>query len=206
MKNGRHPNVSAQIDEGHVVVWTRFTGQGTNELNYTVRDSQGWQPVRRFETGMTINMASTLVRDRAGTLWLGWAGFDGSDDDIYVSRWEADGWSARRRVNRNDFQPDVLPQLALDNAGNAVVRWRSLEASGYVQMESRYDGREWSGEKPTPVVDESQKTVRDQRLESLPVIPEFVSDPGKSCVTVMDTFPIQTIRLPKPPLTTESGQ
>lgn len=196
----------AGIEQGHVAVWTRFTEPGVNQLSYSVRDAKGWQVPRHFKTGMTINMAVTLVRDRDGTLWLGWAGFDGSDDDIYVSRWQGDEWSARRRVNRNDFTPDVLPQLSLDTDGRAVVRWRSLEPAGYVQRESRFDGRDWSVESAVRPVDDSQKTVRDRRLESIPEIPEFVSDPGKSCMTVMDTFPIQTIRLPKPVLTPESGQ
>lgn len=203
---------AAQISTGHVVVWTRFVKPGVNELVYAVRDSQGWQPTQSFKTGMTLNMASTLARDGDGTLWLGWAGFDGSDDDIYVSRWEGDSWSARRRINRNDFQPDVLPQLALGDDGNARITWRSLESSGYVEMASQYDGQNWSEERPVPPTqangDGSTSNVdgkiREDRISSLPEVPDFVSDPGKSCMTVMDTFPIQTLRLPKPPLVAPS--
>ncbi len=197
---------AAETDDGHVVVWTRFTKPGVNELVYAVRNAQGWKPVESFNTGMVLNMASTLVKDADGTLWLGWAGFDGSDDDIYVSRWEDNKWSARRRVNRNDFQPDVLPQLAVGENGRPWIRWRSLEASGYVEMISEYDGQNWSEERllPTPESDgvrrDLDREIRERRLASLPEVPDFVSDPGKSCMTVMDTFPIQTLRLPKPPL------
>lgn len=203
---------AAETSTGHVVVWTRFVKPGTNELVYAVRDAQGWGPAQSLKTGMSLNMASTLARDSEGTLWLGWAGFDGSDDDIYVSRWESDGWSARRRVNRNDFQPDVLPQLAIGDDGKPRITWRSLESSGYVEMTSQYDGQNWSEESLAPTnkanadgpIKELGEEVREKRLASMPEVPDFVSDPGKSCMTVMDTFPIQTLRLPKPALVAPS--
>ena len=61
-----------------------------------------------------------------GTLWLIWVGFDGTDDEIFASRWDGKAWLPPQQVNADDdhrYFYDLEPQVAVGADGRPWVIW-----------------------------------------------------------------------------------
>jgi lysophospholipase L1-like esterase len=87
------------------------------------------------------------VQDNA--LWLAWVGFDGTDDEIFASRWDGQAWLPPQQVSTDDAKPslyDRQPQLAVGQDGRPWLVWTSHQDG--VDDEISYS--HWTGEGWTP--------------------------------------------------------
>jgi lysophospholipase L1-like esterase len=60
-----------------------------------------------------------------GSPLLVWSALENaaSDSDIYYSRWQQAGWSTPKRVHVDNSDPDMLPELSIDQSGNVNLKW-----------------------------------------------------------------------------------
>lgn len=190
-----------------LVVWTKMISFEESYLNYLVW-TDGVKPddSSTFETGFAVNTGVSMVKDGGGTIWLGWAGFDGTDDDIYVARWSEQGWSEPVLVNAPDDLPDIRVSMGLSAEGRPWLSWMGLGDGGYQRFFSRYNGSEWIEEVVLPEnkAKDFEKLLA-QRLEDLPALPEHVGEPTKACITHLDGHIVQTLRYPEPAPLSEPG-
>jgi hypothetical protein len=87
--------------------------------------------------GSQLALAGTALAD--GRAMLVWAGYDGADDEIWAALGGASGWSAPRRVGRDDDVPDITPDVVATPRG-ALVAWSRYDGSEYRVVVARFDG------------------------------------------------------------------
>jgi len=105
-----------------------------------------------------------------GGFWLAWVGFDGTDDEIFVSHWDGLAWSQPQRVGVDDSDPlayDTQPRLAVDGEGRPWLVWvssRGLFDDAIVA--SRWTGGAWSEEQQVSAPDGTPDVFPSLALDS----------------------------------------
>jgi acyl-CoA thioesterase-1 len=128
-------SASYGVDDGEIVV-KRWMGHGWSQLTEIpgTREKLGRWPV--------------LASAPGGQMWLAWVGFDGTDDEIYVSRWNGHIWSAPYQVSHDEADPlayDAQPRLQVDSSGRAWLVWVKAEALYDDEIyASQWNGASWS--------------------------------------------------------------
>jgi hypothetical protein len=96
--------------------------------------------------GRQLAPAGTRLPD--GRLVLIWAGFDGQDDEIWLSVRSVSGqpaaWSVPARVADDNATPDITPAIAPLGRG-ALLAWSRFDGSEYRLMTARFDGERVTG-------------------------------------------------------------
>jgi lysophospholipase L1-like esterase len=103
------------------------------------------------------------------TLWLAWVGFDGTDDEIFASRWDGQAWLPPQQVSADDAEPslyDRQPQLAVGQDGRPWVVWTSHQDG----VDDEISFSHWTDAGWTP---EQMISVDDDALD---VYPSLVLD------------------------------
>ena len=91
-------------------------------------------------TGPQLALSATVLED--GSWLVLWAGFDGTDDEIYWSRRERGVWSKPRRLNANNQVPDILPTVVATDGG-ALAAWSFYDGDDYRVRTAQWTGRGW---------------------------------------------------------------
>ncbi len=55
----------------------------------------------------------TAKKDKDWIIWISWAGFDGNDWEIYLTKWDGSSFGSIERITNNNFQ-DIEPSLSLE--------------------------------------------------------------------------------------------
>jgi hypothetical protein len=91
--------------------------------------------------GSQLAVAGAPLAD--GRLLLAWAGYDGADDEIWVSVRAPAGargrWSPPTRAADDNATPDITPAVVPLGVG-ALVVWSRYDGSEYRLMSARFDG------------------------------------------------------------------
>lgn len=137
------PALTKTSEEDIFVVWSSFDGQ-QSQLRYKEFKKGAWTEETIYYSGLPANTAPAVATDSNGTLWLVWSGFDGVSDEIYYTTFSNDRFATAEPVTRNNV-PDILPVIGTDKrTGQLWVRWQQFSASGYIALESNWNGSSWS--------------------------------------------------------------
>ena len=109
--------------------------EGSNQQDFTVLASAwngtSWERVESVsiqKTGPQLALSATVLED--GTWLVLWAGFDGTDDDIFWSR-RLDGiWSKPKRLHADNRVPDILPTVTA-TGDSAIAAWSFFDGNDY---------------------------------------------------------------------------
>jgi len=113
------------------VTWTRWR-EGQKDIYIAHWTGSRWTlPQKVNSPRVTSNLSPQIVLDHQDRPWIFWAGFDGTDDDIYYSYWNGQGWQPEARVNFNDTVPDVTPSATVDETGTIWVAWSGFDGETY---------------------------------------------------------------------------
>ncbi len=133
------PALGSDSEGEHLAVWVTLDPHGRSVLKYSRQEGNSWTEPEILWDGFKENLAPVVLIDTADTPWVFWSANDGDDDDIYMSCYTGDSWSAPRQVNEENDVPDILPQTGLNQSGEIVVRWQQLGDDGlYRQMTATF--------------------------------------------------------------------
>lgn len=171
-------NITPAITEGAdgtvLLVWIARDTNGQALLNYLLRFAGGKKLQGMVDTGYAHNYAPTVLIDSRNTPWIAWASDDGTDEDIYVSRFDGRVWTSAHRVNQDDDTPDIKPLLALLPSGEVQVFWSGFDTTGYRPYEATWSGSGFSSEraaKENPV----QAALNKAACSALPPLPNMAA-------------------------------
>ena len=116
-----------------MVVWIESTGVDASELRFRSRTKNEWSAIGTIQSLTAHTSLPTLLVDQGGRIWCFWVGFDGQDDEIYFSVYEANQWQAAQKIyTKDNAVPDILPVARLDKKQRPVVTWRRLDEKTFV--------------------------------------------------------------------------
>ncbi len=145
--NNMHPKLAVTRRGELWLVWTGLDGQH-NRLFYARKEGNGqWSYPREIETGLESGIAPSIAIGPDGNPWIAWAGYNGRNDDIYVSRWNGRSWQKPVRIHPANDVPDILPVITMDR-GRPTVTWQRYDGDKYVHVTSTWNGRTWSAAEP----------------------------------------------------------
>lgn len=98
------------------------------------------ETVSVHKAGPQLALSATVLDD--GSWLVLWAGFDGTDDDIFWSRRENGAWSKPKRLHADNEVPDILPTVTASAAG-ARAAWSFFDGNDYRVRTARWNGRGW---------------------------------------------------------------
>ena len=121
--------------------------EGSNLQDFSILASAwngtSWEDVESVsiqKTGPQLALSATVLAD--GTWLVLWAGFDGSDDDIFWSRRLDATWSEPRRLHPNNRVPDILPTVTV-TGNSAQAAWSFFDGNDYRIRTARWTGTGW---------------------------------------------------------------
>lgn len=193
-----------KLNNGKVfVAWSTYEN-GESKIYYRYETDTGWSEPAVYVSGLTQNMAPSLLVDKKGTLWLFFAGFNGLSDEIYYTTWKDGKFETAVAITSNDI-PDILPVTGLaKDSGTIWVQWSQFSKDGYIKYQSRYEGSEWNDPQPVESVSEEEnedvitndKAQKDETEFEL-VIPEVVTDVKSASVHIpgneIQSLPVRSL-------------
>lgn len=179
------------------VVWSSPKEKGIF-LYFRVFSKGSWSVVRPFPTGMKSNTAPSLLIGPDNMPWVVWAGLDGTDDDIFYSRWTGLSWSGPARVNVNDDSPDILPTITSGPLGLPRVQWLGFDGLSYVPFSSDWDGETWGKEMKGAQTLFAQQELKG-KIPTFPDLPGFIGDVKKASIYQLNSntcfsVPLRSLR------------
>ncbi len=127
--------------------------EGSNQQDFTVLASAwngtSWEKVESVsiqKSGPQLALSATVLED--GTWLLLWAGFDGTDDDIFWSRRRDGIWSKPKRLHADNQVPDILPAVTA-TGDSAVAAWSFFDGNDYRIRTAHWTGSGWA---PGPIL------------------------------------------------------
>ena len=175
------PAISSGTDGTVWVAWSSVRGR-TSQLKICFFDGVGWSDPEEIPTaGLTSNTGASIFVDQSNRPWIVWSGFDGTDDDIYFSRWDGEVWEAPSRIHIDNDTPDLLPIIVGNKDNHPTIFWYGFNGEKYVRYTSRWTGHCWSDTEIS--LEKSAFKVENNILASqIPSIPDFIKEPGKAVV------------------------
>lgn len=197
LSDGEHLDVAPCIavsDTGRMwAVWTRLISVDESVLVTRVFDGNAWSAVRELNTVTRANTGPVFAMPADGVPWLFWAGYDGSDDEMYVSRWQSTGvWSTPERLVKNNSTPDVQALAGLNEAQAPFLTWFGFNGDEYVRYVSEYRGGDWTERKALEEDGEFLKAL-NARMTQLPSPPVEVGEPAGACIAMLDGSSVNVI-------------
>lgn len=165
--NNLHPAFVIAPDSNRWIFWSAVRPDGIS-IQYLVGKDGDWsEPMTMEMEGLSSAIAPSVLLDQQGTIWMVWAGNDGSSqDEIYWSRHKGSTWQKPQMLNAANQVPDIRPTISRNENGQLEVRWQGFRDGKYKDLVSVWDGTAWSAEQEFKKEEEPEKEV--------PVLPEFV--------------------------------
>lgn len=137
------PVLLAEGDRLEGTVWLEGASPFESNVVASVWNGTSFERIETVsihETGPQLALTGAVLDD--GSWLVLWAGFDGTDDDIFWSRRENGVWSRPKRLHPNNRVPDILPSV-LSDAEGALAAWSFFDGSDYRVRTARWTGRGW---------------------------------------------------------------
>jgi hypothetical protein len=136
-----NPQVTMDETGRAVAVWRRF--DGSNDIIQSRASSDHgvtWSPAVDLSAAGRNAHLPQVTMDATGNAVAVWYRYDGSNFIIQASRFDVatDSWSSPVNLSAAG-QGAYLPQVTMDETGNAVVVWRRYDGSNDIIQASRFD-------------------------------------------------------------------
>ena len=92
--------------------------------------------------------------DNNGNAIITWMQSDGTNQQVFKAEYRSGAWTNPSSLTDNispDGQPVSLPQVAMDDNGNAIITWPEYDGSNYQIFKSEYRSGAWTN--PSSVTD-----------------------------------------------------
>lgn len=190
-----------KLNDGKVfVAWSTYEN-GESKITYRQETEGGWSEPEAYISGLSQNMAPSLLVDAEGVLWLIFAGFNGVNDEIYYATWQDGQFGTAEAITDNDI-PDILPVTGLSpETGSLWVQWSQFSTAGYVKYQSIREDGEWSTPQQVEadIDEENDNSVSEETAEAEfeLVIPDVVTDVKSASVHIsgneIQSLPVRSL-------------
>ncbi|QCF27486.1 Ig-like domain-containing protein [Hydrocarboniclastica marina] len=150
--NGNHasvPQVAVDIDGNALAVWAQWDGSRNNIYANRYVAGNGWQVSQLIETGNGAANDPQIAFDNDGNALAVWVQNDGTYDNVHFNRYVAGtGWQTDEPIEAGNAGNASFPQIAIDDAGNALAVWHKRDGVQSDIVASLYVAGGWQGAEP----------------------------------------------------------
>jgi hypothetical protein len=144
------PSLAFASDGTAWLAWTSATQQ-TSDIYLSHWLGSHWSDPQALPKAPALEADEpALAVEPDGALWLAWVGFDGVDDEIFVTRWDGRAWSPAWQVSADDDENalyDRQPRLAAGPDGALWLVWTGHQDGVDDEIYySRWNGTNWTPE------------------------------------------------------------
>lgn len=137
------PVLLASADRLEGAIWL----EGTDPQDLAIRSASwngtSWEAVEVVSPSRGLPQLAVSATVLSDGSWLAvWAGYDGSDDEIYWSRRVYGAWSPPRPLHPGNRVPDILPSVIAHGDG-ARAAWSFYDGNDYRVRTAEWDGTAW---------------------------------------------------------------
>ena len=126
------PQVALDADGNGVAVWAQSDDTRFDIWSNRYTRSSDWAdatPIEANDAGDAL--APQVALDAQGNAVVVWQQSDGTRDDVWANRYtSSDGWGAAERIEAEEEDDSLDPQLGVGSDGAAVAVWVKLGDSG----------------------------------------------------------------------------
>ncbi len=137
--NAKYPSVAGDPGGNAVVVWSDQEPEGYRHHMWASRYSpgKGWGAPELIESFETSDASwPHVAMDPNGNAIAVWEQIFGTQSNIYANRYTyGSGWGIAAPIENEHISNDFSPEVAMDDAGNAVVIWHRTQ--NYVYGDDR---------------------------------------------------------------------
>ena len=125
------PQVAMDGSGNAVAVWHQYDGTRDNIWANRYTPSGGWGTAALIETNNAGDaMYPQVAMDGSGNAVAVWHQSDGTRNNIWANRYTpSGGWGTAALIETDDAGSALIPQVAMDGSGNAVVVWAQFDGT-----------------------------------------------------------------------------
>jgi mRNA-degrading endonuclease HigB of HigAB toxin-antitoxin module len=149
----RKQRVAMDNSGNAIIVWEQLDGSSILQIFKSEYRNGAWSHPSSLSDNISLDSSSArkpqVAMDNNGNAIIVWRQYDGSSyGQIFLSEYRNGTWSHPNSLSDN-ISPDgseaVVPQVAMDNNGNAIIMWRQYDGSSYMQIFlSEYRNGTWN--------------------------------------------------------------
>lgn len=131
------PKVVMNTSGNAVAVWRQ--SDGTYQSIYSSTYTGTWSAQALLESANFTAYEPSLAMNGDGDAVATWRQGDGSDSNIYAAVYTASAWGTAAAIDSvTTDASDSVPQVAINNTGNAVVLWRQNDSTTESMYANQY--------------------------------------------------------------------
>jgi lysophospholipase L1-like esterase len=128
------------------LVWEQtgdFAGRYDSEIFFSRQQGDTWSPPTPVVADPAAwDHAPALAADRQGRIWVAWSRSTGTDDAVWVARWQNGAWVSLGQVSP-DGVVSRFPSLAVGPDGSVWLAWSGRVHDNYELFVRRWNGQDW---------------------------------------------------------------
>jgi hypothetical protein len=140
LDNGSIPQVGMDNNGGAMVVWMQFPDYRVYANHYAAGT---WGDTVLLSTPNGAAGYPTLATDSKGNAIAMWSQSNATNDTIFTSRYSSGSWGNSMIFQVGHNYNCTIPDVAMDDQGNAFAVWQQNYGGSYRVMASRYSSGSW---------------------------------------------------------------
>jgi len=136
------PAISVDSNGTIWIIWVDFVDENSFLKYAIIRDDEIVQD-RVLSSALEKSFSPCIIIDRLNIPWIVWAGLNGTDEDIFYSRWLGASWSLPKQVNSDNTIPDITPTIGLGSDGRPWISWLSANGDTYDTITVYWSNSSW---------------------------------------------------------------
>ena len=137
------PALGLDQNDRPIAVWSLFTDDYYYNLYYSAWTGSSWSPPQPISDDPSSDLAASLCRDSAGTLWCFWYSRRDLDADIFAATFNGTTWTAPVNLTNDTFQ-ELHPAAAAMPNGHVWVAYTKYRNGAAEVWARHWNGATWT--------------------------------------------------------------
>ncbi len=138
-----HPAIDTAADGTKWIAWTAVEDGSYSIRAMSIMGQQKEEP-QVVSADLAGSIYPMIIIDNNNIPLIVWSGNDGSNDDIFYSRFLQSKWQKPQRLHPTNTVPDIQPVVLLNSDGEVFAQWKRYINGSYYPLQSKWTGTQWS--------------------------------------------------------------
>ena len=133
------PQIAIDSNGNALAVWYQYDGT-RNNIWANRFDGSSWGSATLIETDNAGHAYFPQIAiDDNGNALAVWQQFDGTRYNIWANRFDGSSWGSATLIETDNAGSATIPQIAIDDNGNALAVWSQYDGTRYNIWANRFE-------------------------------------------------------------------